>query len=145
MILVALIFEATQKKANLAGFGAAVLGFLFMVLAHKLPIFDSRIRHGRLLLALCYVHWFEGDFSNFSSVARNCVELGEESGLVETLLLGRFFLGVAHYERDELQSARGWLGSAVADRTRILSCDYSQCVLALAATQLVYRRDLTPV
>jgi cytochrome c-type biogenesis protein CcsB len=42
MVLVALVFEAIQRN-RLAGFSAAVLGFIFMVLAHKLPIFDSKI------------------------------------------------------------------------------------------------------
>ncbi|HPS00201.1 MAG TPA: c-type cytochrome biogenesis protein CcsB [Candidatus Sumerlaeota bacterium] len=42
MVLVALVFEAIQRN-RLAGFSAAVLGFVFMIVAHKLPIFDSKI------------------------------------------------------------------------------------------------------
>ena len=53
--------------------------------------------HARLLLSLCYLHWFAGDFSSLSSVARSNVQIGEEFGLPESLLLGNFFLGVAHY------------------------------------------------
>jgi len=43
MILVALIFEF-MSKSRLAGLGGATLGFIFMVIAHKAPIFDSQIR-----------------------------------------------------------------------------------------------------
>ena len=43
MILVALIIEAIHK-VPLAGLGAAILGFIFMVLADKAPIFYSQIR-----------------------------------------------------------------------------------------------------
>lgn len=43
MVLIALVLEAT-RVARMAGLGAAVLGFLFMVIAHKSPIFDSQIR-----------------------------------------------------------------------------------------------------
>ncbi|GAB4325522.1 MAG: hypothetical protein Kow0059_21580 [Candidatus Sumerlaeia bacterium] len=43
MVLVALVFELVTR-AKVAGFGSAVLGFVFMVLAHKAPIFDSQIR-----------------------------------------------------------------------------------------------------
>lgn len=43
LIVVALLFEAVQKK-RLAGLGGAILGFIFMVLAHKAPIFSSEIR-----------------------------------------------------------------------------------------------------
>ena len=43
MILVAIIFELTTRPL-LAGLGAGILGFIFMVLAHKAPIFDSAIR-----------------------------------------------------------------------------------------------------
>lgn len=43
MILVALVFEWIYKN-RLAGLGGATLGFIFMVLADKVPIFDSQIR-----------------------------------------------------------------------------------------------------
>jgi len=43
MILVAIIFELANRPL-LAGLGAGILGFIFMVLAHKAPIFDSAIR-----------------------------------------------------------------------------------------------------
>lgn len=42
MVLVALIFEVTHR-IRLAGLGAGLLGFIFMVLALKAPIFDSKI------------------------------------------------------------------------------------------------------
>lgn len=43
MVLVALVFEA-MNRTRLVGLGSAVLGFIFMVLAHQAPIFDSQIR-----------------------------------------------------------------------------------------------------
>jgi cytochrome c-type biogenesis protein CcsB len=41
-VLVALLFEL-KYRVRLAGFGAALLGFVLMILAHKAPIFDSKI------------------------------------------------------------------------------------------------------
>lgn len=43
MVVVALGFEAVNRM-RLAGLGGAVLGFIFMVLADKAPIFDSQIK-----------------------------------------------------------------------------------------------------
>jgi cytochrome c-type biogenesis protein CcsB len=43
MILVALVLECS-RTVRLAGLGASILGFVFMVIAHKAPIFDSQIR-----------------------------------------------------------------------------------------------------
>lgn len=43
MVLVALVLEAT-RSVKMAGLGASILGFAFMVIAHKAPIFDSQIR-----------------------------------------------------------------------------------------------------
>ncbi|MDK2970493.1 MAG: hypothetical protein PWP23_248 [Candidatus Sumerlaeota bacterium] len=43
MVLVALILEA-MKLARPIGLAGAVLGFIFMVIAHKAPIFDSQIK-----------------------------------------------------------------------------------------------------
>jgi len=43
MVLIALVLEAT-RATRMVGLGASILGFAFMVLAHKAPIFDSQIR-----------------------------------------------------------------------------------------------------
>lgn len=43
MVLIALILEA-MRVTRLVGLGAAILGFAFMVIAHKAPIFNSEIR-----------------------------------------------------------------------------------------------------
>ncbi len=43
MVLIALILEVT-RATKLMGLGASILGFAFMVVAHKSPIFDSQIR-----------------------------------------------------------------------------------------------------
>lgn len=43
MVLVALALEVT-RSVKMAGLAASVLGFAFMVIAHKAPIFDSQIR-----------------------------------------------------------------------------------------------------
>ncbi len=43
MVLIALILD-WLRYTRLAGLGAAILGFIFMVIAHKAPIFDSQIR-----------------------------------------------------------------------------------------------------
>ena len=43
LVLFAIFFEL-RARTRLAGLGGAVLGFIFMVLAHKAPIFDSQIR-----------------------------------------------------------------------------------------------------
>lgn len=43
MVLLALIFERVTRL-RLVGMGGAILGFIFMVLAFKAPIFDSKIR-----------------------------------------------------------------------------------------------------
>lgn len=43
LVLLALIFEAIWRT-RLAGLGGGVLGFIFMVLAHNAPIFESQIR-----------------------------------------------------------------------------------------------------
>jgi cytochrome c-type biogenesis protein CcsB len=42
-VLTALVFEWIWKT-RLAGLGGAVLGFIFMVIAHKAPVFDSAIK-----------------------------------------------------------------------------------------------------
>lgn len=43
MVLVALVLEVVRATRTV-GLGASILGFAFMVIAHKAPIFDSQIR-----------------------------------------------------------------------------------------------------
>jgi LuxR family maltose regulon positive regulatory protein len=64
---------------------------------------------GRLLLALCFLGWIGADFLGVRRAAAQCLEIGEKLGLDETASAGRYFLGIVHYQRNELSEAEAML------------------------------------
>jgi len=64
---------------------------------------------GRLLLTLCFLNWIAADLLGVRRAAAECLEIGEKLGLDETASFGRYFLGIVHYQRNELSEAEAML------------------------------------
>jgi LuxR family maltose regulon positive regulatory protein len=58
---------------------------------------------GRALTALCYVSWLEAEPDALERFAKRALEVAEDADLPETREFARYFLGIAAYDRDELQ------------------------------------------
>lgn len=71
--------------------------------------------HTRLLLALCFVEWMAADLPALKRAATHCLELGREFGLRESTAVGRYFVGIAQYQQDELSAAEASLLPVVTD------------------------------
>ena len=67
----------------------------------------------RLLAALTVVDWIAGDLGRMSVDAAEYLRAGREAKLEETLGMGNYFLGVAAYERNQLETAEDHLGRIV--------------------------------
>jgi len=64
---------------------------------------------GRLLLTLSFLNWIAADLLGVRRAAAECLEIGEKLGLDETASFGRYFLGIVHYQRNELSEAEAML------------------------------------
>jgi len=72
---------------------------------------------GRLLMTLGFMDWVAADLPGMRRAARQCSELGEKLGLDESILVGRYFLGIVHYHQNELSKAEAMLAPiAVFDK-----------------------------
>jgi LuxR family maltose regulon positive regulatory protein len=71
----------------------------------------------RLLMTLGFMDWVAADLPGMRRPARQCLELGEKVGLDESILIGRYFLGIVHYHQNELSKAEAMLAPiAVFDK-----------------------------
>jgi LuxR family maltose regulon positive regulatory protein len=72
--------------------------------------------HSRLLASLCFVNWIAADLSALKREASQLLKQGDAFDLFESTLLGRYFLGIAAYQQNELATAEEFLLPAVTNR-----------------------------
>jgi LuxR family maltose regulon positive regulatory protein len=65
--------------------------------------------HARVLLTLSFLNYIAGDLKGTIEAARQSLDLGKQLGLAETIAHGYYFLGICHYQRNELEEAEQYL------------------------------------
>ncbi len=66
-----------------------------------------------LLVALCYMSWIAADLNSLKQTAGQLLKHGQTHDLPETIVLGRFFSGILHYQRNDLDLAERFLAAVV--------------------------------
>lgn len=100
---------------------------------------DSKQRkstlHGRILLTLCFIYWFEGDLENLKHVATTYDEFAESARLPEALAFSKYFLAIGAYQVNRLPEAESHLlrSNEMADNINITA--YAQNAFTLAIIQ----------
>ncbi len=72
--------------------------------------------HARCILALCFVHSMEGDMESLLRSSTELLALGQEYSLGESVSLARYFLGSAHWDRNDLEAAKSVLEPLARER-----------------------------
>jgi LuxR family maltose regulon positive regulatory protein len=67
----------------------------------------------RLLLALCFIRYWAGDLERLDQVARVLVDQAERGESATLRHWGYYFVGIVHYERNEIGQARALLSRLV--------------------------------
>ena len=62
-----------------------------------------------LLVALCYTSWIAADLNSLKQTADQLLKHGRKYDLPETIAIGRFFNGILHYQRNDLDLAERFL------------------------------------
>ncbi|MGA9538515.1 MAG: LuxR C-terminal-related transcriptional regulator, partial [Desulfobacterales bacterium] len=66
-----------------------------------------------LLVAMCYTSWIAADLNNLKQTAVQLLKHGQKYDLPETIAVGRFFTGILHYQRNDLDLAERFLTPVV--------------------------------
>jgi LuxR family maltose regulon positive regulatory protein len=88
----------------------------------------------RLLFGLCFINWLQADLSSLQQVARQVLDDGLEHDLLESTSFARYFLGIAHYRRNEVERAEENLFSAVKEGRAVNINTFVHSSFALAFT-----------
>ncbi len=86
----------------------------------------------RLLTGLCTHYWVDADLPALEQTSKSLVDLGQEFDLRQSLALGHYFLGCAHYHRNQLSLAEQHLTAAYGARFAIPMNFLVQSALALS-------------
>ena len=62
-----------------------------------------------LLAALCFTSWIAADLNSLKQAADQLLKHGQKCDLPETIAIGRFFNGILHYQRNDLNLAERFL------------------------------------
>ncbi len=88
--------------------------------------------HTRLLLSLCFVDWMAADLPALKRTAKQCVKMGDELNLRESSSVGRYFVGIAQYQQNELAETEASLLPVVADPIVSNTEHFAQSAFVLA-------------
>ncbi len=99
------------------------------------------ITQARMMLWFCIAYWMEGDLNGLKQPALQCLKLGEQHALPESISFGRYFLGVLHYVRNELSEAERYLAAVVDDPFTVRPQYLVQSAFALARIYTPHGRD----
>jgi LuxR family maltose regulon positive regulatory protein len=89
--------------------------------------------HGRMLITLCFVYWMAADLPALMRTAAQLIRLGEEQGLPEATGFGRYFLGIAHYQQNELAEVDKVMGPLVSDQAIARTNDFANTAFVMAS------------
>ena len=102
---------------------------------------DRGTYHGRLLMALCFVHWNAADLVALRQTSASMITLGRDQELPETLAYGRYFQGIGHYQSNDLTAAEKLLTSVVSELFYVNLVNFIRSATALV---VVYQAQGRP-
>jgi LuxR family maltose regulon positive regulatory protein len=88
--------------------------------------------HARCILALCFVHSMEGDMDSLLRSASELLALGQKYSLGESVSFARYFLGSAHWDRNDLEAAKSVLEPLAQERVPFQISTQAHAVYLLA-------------
>jgi LuxR family maltose regulon positive regulatory protein len=89
---------------------------------------------GRVMLTFCFIDYMEADLNRVLQVAEQVARLGQEAGLAELIAHGYYFLGISHYDRNDLAAAVNNLLSVAKGSYVVNSHNFAFSAFALALT-----------
>ena len=101
---------------------------------------DGRYEHSssqsRLLLSLCLIHWPEAETRKVQQAASKLLQISPENELSWNHSFARYFLGLAHYEKNELTEAVAHFEIIVRDPHRYPIQNVTHCSFMLSLSYL---------
>jgi LuxR family maltose regulon positive regulatory protein len=87
----------------------------------------------RLLLVLSNIYWISTDLSNMMETANHLLSLAREGDLPESVTRGQYYLGMAHYQRNNLAAAESAFAAVLERRYVAYPLVFAQSAFGLAS------------
>jgi LuxR family maltose regulon positive regulatory protein len=107
-------------------------GTLSMALQNGL--FQNPSSNARLLFGLCFMYWPHGDLNKLINSAEHLLKLSEQHNMPWSGSYAHYYLGIAHYERNELSKAEEHLGIVYQNPFHYPMQNVGQSAFSLALT-----------
>jgi LuxR family maltose regulon positive regulatory protein len=88
----------------------------------------------RLLAALCFTNWIAADLKSLKRTAAQYLKHGLQNNLPETIAVGRYFNGIVHYQRNDLDQAESSLTPVVDNHAKPSVVNYIYSAIFLSLT-----------
>lgn len=94
----------------------------------------SNTYRARLMFSECFINWIETDLNALKRIAKQVLNFGQEHGLVESTSFAHYFLGIAHYCLNDIETAEKHLvsGAKQGRMSNINTFVHSSFALALS-------------
>ena len=99
---VALMYRAGAYQLD----GEAQQAALLLRNHYNDEMFNSPGTQARIMQALCFIYWSDADTRKLRQAAKRLLQISLENDLLWSHSFARYFLGLAHYECNELREAR---------------------------------------
>ena len=100
------------------------------------PDLGSGISKGFFQANPCFIYWMEADLPAMLQTAERSLKIAGECQVVQAIAHGLYFMGIAHYHRNELEAAEQKLAVMVEDPHTQHACNFAHSAFALA---LIYQ------
>ncbi|MBL8145310.1 MAG: hypothetical protein JNL34_02905 [Anaerolineae bacterium] len=90
----------------------------------------------RILISRCFIHYLNGDTDRLHQMARLLIERASDTSLATLSNWGQYFLGVVHYEQNQLDAAAEHFMEAINHRYSAQALTGRASFVGLALTRL---------
>jgi LuxR family maltose regulon positive regulatory protein len=138
------LHKLSNEQNSVAGLAVMLSGLSYQMLGDlesALTIVHKALRklkvkgstyHARLMLTLCFMGYMEANLKDVLKSAKQCLKLGQEFKLGESIAHGHYFLGICHYDRNDLAAAENYLVPVVKGPYIVNSHNFAYSAFCLA-------------
>jgi len=126
------VFERTEAvmleamSLQMLGDNAAARNTLYQAIERS-GSETARIR-SRVMIAMCYVNWMNGDLNDLQYHSKSLLELGQSTNLSYSIVHACWFNGAAQYQLNDLNAATNIVQIVTAKRWWPHQRSYSNCI-----------------
>ena len=100
--------------------------------ALKEDVPDSVAYHSRVFIILGFLNWISADLNGLKIAATQSLSLCKNSDVPESISSSHYFLGIAHYHRNELEKANKELEAVVKKHYKASTLNFAHSAFALS-------------